>query len=450
MASKVYHGTCATTAATQVKVVKINNEQVLQENFSFEIGDLLVVYFQYTNEAENPRIAIYNDDTDQEVSTSNDNGKAIKTKSVEADAIVGAWDNGETVIFAYTANINNDNNYYWELINGAPSTTSIYGVTKLFGTNSTIISDWLHSELTEEDFKTSLTPGILKKFYNLLISDEEEGGLTPTIKLTWFPSIDTGTMEELGTLSLTTSKEDGIKINFPLTEFIKNKLHTSDLTNDGEYAGDGYKFISNATTKGTSFYYKDGSDVFRYMSPYNDNGQFSIRAKSSLWLGGLGEEGEFRGTYIDGIRNTAGEMTGKGLLTVYGDIVTKEVAGSKGTITSAGNIKENGSWLKDKYSAKLVVESRICKGISIAKNSSTTHLYVGKKALAKDGYKPIGIVGFNLDYNRSNYKNDATGCFLWECHLVNGGTEIQYAIRNTKNVNVVINATFKVLYVKDI
>lgn len=436
MASKVYHGTCATVATTQVKVVKINNEQVLRENFNLEIGDLLVVYFQYANEAIDPRIAIYNYDTDQEISTSNDNGKAIKTKSTEADATVGAWDNGETVIFAYTANLNNDNVYYWELINGAPSTTSVYGVTKLFGTNSTIISDWLHGELTEDDFKTSLTPGILKKFYQLLISEEEEGGFTPTIKLTWFPGVETGTMYELGTLSLTTSKEDGIKINFPLIEFIKSHLRTSDLINDGEANGLG-KYISYIVPKDQSFYYKDGTSNVFYLRPCSTDNHCVIRGQNRVVL-----QGQTDGVLIEKW-DTAAQKSLKSKLTVHGDIITTD----SGTITSAGNIKENGSWLKDKYSGKLKVFVVSETRISIAKNSSTTHLYLDVK---RDGYRPVGIVGFNLDFNRNNYKNDATGCFLWECHLVNGDTRIQYAIRNTKNVDVKINAFFKVLYEKDI
>lgn len=249
MAVRTFYGKCNTTAEESEKVVVIESDVITSE-FNFNIGDLLVVYFTYTNTVEEPTIVISNGDTEQQVSTSNDSGKFIKTRSVNVDA-VGAWAAGETVIFAYTENNNEvvDNNAYWELINSAPSTEDVYGVTKLDGNADVDISEWLTKE---KDFTKALSSGMLKKFYQSLIGELEpepqpEPGPGPEpepepkpslLTLYWFPAATEKEMTPLGVLSLTPNERQGITINYPLDEYIENIDRTSDLYNDGHAEGD--------------------------------------------------------------------------------------------------------------------------------------------------------------------------------------------------------------------
>lgn len=448
MAVKTYYGVCTTAENEQEKTVVVESEQITNDEFEFNIGDLLVVYFQHTNTKANPTIVVTNQDTEQEISTSDDTGKSIKTRSINIDGDgVGAWDGGETVIFAYTFNAsNNDNTYYWELINGAPSTESIYGVTKLFGNNSTVVSTWVKGQIDSNDFNRALTPGILKKFYNALVS-ESEPGTTPLLKMNWFPAETETEMIELGKLSLSNSASDGVTIDFPLNKYIDNRIaakvsRTSQLANDGPDPSNpgnlntpGHFYITNVIPKGTQLYYSDSGNNIPFINPCTSNNNCVVVGQDKLILQSRGS-GIFLEKYVNNVSSNT-------LLSVKGNIRTTD----NGTISSSGLMSEGGVLLKNKYSGKLEVVTKTVSNISIAKNSSSAHLYCD---ISRTGWTPIGIVGFNMNYNRNNYKTDADGCFLWECHLLSDGKKIEYAVRNTKNVSVVINIIFNVLYVKNV
>lgn len=467
MASNVYYGTCITEADEQEKIVKINNAEVTTDNFTFETGDLLVVYFSDTNTAAAPSLVITNGDTEEEVSTSNDTGKFIKINSVEEiKDPEGIWDAGETVTFTYTKNVNsNDNVYYWELVDAARATIDISGVTKLYGTKSTNISEWLNSDFEDGDFDKALTPGILKKFFKSLKGEETEPEPTPTptptpspspsptptqqlIQLNWTPSIEDQDLVTLGKLSLTTKEGSGIDITFPLDNYITSKIgktvsKTSDIGNDGPPAShpesssiDGHFYITNVLPSDKSLYYSDSPNNYAFMIP-NDNGNLTINSKGKVQLTGATGTSITNGLTVSG-NSTLGNVTcgtiNSGAINAGNNLIQ-----TNGSIKAGGVIQEYNTNLNQRYSGRLMTR-RLTKAVNIAKNSTTTHLTIG---LGYNKWTPIGIVGCNFNY-RGNNAGDAGWCHLWEWSIT--GNTLEFAIRNHANRTVYINAVFDVLY----
>lgn len=469
MAVNVYYGSCVTPAATPIKVVNISSSEVTTNDFSFEIGDLLVVYFTDTNEADSPSIVINNEDTEQEVSTSDDSGKFIKINSVkEIEDPIGIWDAGETVIFAYTSNITqNDNTYYWELIDAARATEEVSGVTKLYGTANTDVSEWIADDLEPADFDKALTPGILKKFYGLLIGKHEDPEPEPgpgpgpepsfpTLHLTWFPEDDQQELIKLGTLSLNSDKEQGITINYPLDQRIEDKIHnkiskTSDLFNDGHADDDtdsekedGGFYITNIIPSDRSLYYSSSPTPYAFLIP-NSNESLVLNSKDKIQLNGATGTIVANGLTVNGgITSTgavnSGGINSTGIINANGNkiVTTGELRG--------GTIYENNFSLREKYSGSLWRRIIEVKKISINANESSGHKYIN---LGYSGWTPIAVAGFNLNYNQDRDTGAATWCHLWECSIT-GNNQLEYAIRNHKNKKVVINAVFHILYVRNI
>ena len=75
MAVRTYYGTCITEADESIKEVYVSDSDLAQGTFNFEEGDLLVVFFADTNTENEPSIVVYNKDTNQEVSTSDEVNK---------------------------------------------------------------------------------------------------------------------------------------------------------------------------------------------------------------------------------------------------------------------------------------------------------------------------------------------------------------------------------------
>ena len=480
MAVKGYYGTCNTAASTQDKIVIVKDLALQDDDFTFNIGDFLIVYFTDTNLVDTPSLVIQDDDTEEEVSVSDDTGKKIKTLSIHTDAIIGAWEKGETVTFVYTANLTEqDINYYWELINAAPSTESVYGVTKLFGNSDTSISEWLNQDDTD-DYETALTPGILKKFYKLLIGDEKErpGESIPIIQLNWIPETDgTHELTPLGRLSLSTDPNGGVEINYPLMQVIQEAIgslpetvtRTSQLINDGEDPDpekgnsreDGKFYLTNYLPDGKSLYYNYPTGTgdeghYEFLTPGDTAGILTLRGRNGINIAtdsGIninagrpnGKVTISPGLVVDGSLITLGPAS-TGSLTTSGMINAQNNEIKGGQISALSQFKEGNLFLKDKYSGQLLVEVKDYNSITIDKNTHSGHLYLN---ISKTGYTPIGIVGFNLNYANANSTGDATWCFLWECHKYNADT-IEFSVRNTKTSKVKINARFNILYVKNI
>ncbi len=124
MASTIYYGKSETPVDVQVKRI------ILKEIPSFQLGDILSVYFKEGNSVDYPTLVISNGDVNENNVISNDTGLSIYTPGQGSNAI-GAWTDGEVVNFSYTEKI--DNVFGWEIIGKSIATNTIYGSVLLDG-----------------------------------------------------------------------------------------------------------------------------------------------------------------------------------------------------------------------------------------------------------------------------------------------------------------------------
>ena len=69
-----------------------------ESDFQLQEGDILSVYFAFKNEIENPTLALYIGDVNEEINQSNASGDTIYNTS-RLPVQKGAWTNGEVVNF---------------------------------------------------------------------------------------------------------------------------------------------------------------------------------------------------------------------------------------------------------------------------------------------------------------------------------------------------------------
>ena len=380
MAVRTYYGTCITEADESIKEVYVSDSDLAQGTFNFEEGDLLVVFFADTNTENEPSIVVYNKDTNQEVSTSDDSGKLIKSLDIEAN-MANAWAAGETVIFAYTQKSIDPGTYYWELIDGAHATTETYGDVKLDNT---------------EDIELQWEPGT-----------------TP---------IETD--DVLGTLGLNNGNGGGVGHETETSEPFITRIPADNIYFAN---GNGIKYGTPDGSNPSSVILN--SDRVTITPALNVNGGATFSNRAVVSNGGIG---------------ITGDSTITGNLTVNGS--------GKGIIYALGEIYEGGTAqenrLVNKYSKKLKIESFNDKTGSIDPQTSCGHKYVN---IAQSGWTPLGIVGYNINYNGTN-SSDPRYANLWECSLYSKNTnQIQYCIFNTASGNrkIDVNISFTVLYVKN-
>ena len=239
---RVFYGVCVSLENEAAKRVIVSDTDLLQENFQFEVGDLLTVFFAQGNTAEEPSLVIIINDTEQNTSNSDDEGKLIKTHDATAEA-VNAWGAGEAVTFVYVKNTfkteNNEqsvpnNVYYWEMVNAVHASKNVYGDTKLFDfnkednqTETEAFNNWIATAEQAKDDEYALAPNALKRLMNLL-----EGS--------WEPAETPYELDTLGTLTL--GQGNGISITYPINAIIDNKLSdiprfTGQLQNNGNGPG---------------------------------------------------------------------------------------------------------------------------------------------------------------------------------------------------------------------
>lgn len=468
MARRVYYGICREATNGQYKVT-VSDTDLLDESFQFEAGDLLSVYFLQANNDDAPSLVIQVGDTNQETSVSGDEGKLIKTRSMNFES-AGMWDAGETVCFCYTKNYNADNVYYWEIVDVGRATQNIYGVTKLEGSSTDQIGEWIVRE-DEDDWTTALAPGMLKKLYKALVGGEDRDQsedvdpdapdqIAPLIGLTWTSAVE-GDKVALGTLAL--NSNTGVTIDYPLEQKVIEIIsaqpkdvidlpdRTSDLINDGpdlekqNNTEDGTYYITNILPNNTNLYYKEaGGSNYNFITP-NSDGNHTVVINNSLSV-----PGGIAGNTL----TAAGAITG-GSITVTGTVqgaalnstgnITGGTITARNNLVSNGAIKEQGGWLRDKYSGSLWVRMVSYTNISIGKNSHIAHYKIN---LGYGGWTPIGIVGYNMDYANSKSTGDATWCSVWECHFTSA-SQLEFGIRNHKNHAVKVNMYIYVLYARN-
>lgn len=472
MAERVYYGTCKTGAATKTKVVYISDEDI-NDGFQFEEGDLLTVFFADTNTVDEPEIVITNEDSEQDISVSDDSGKSIKSLDVEA-GMKDAWAAGETVIFAYTQQ-STSNAYYWELIDANHASVETYGNTKLF--DDTKLNDLLDGSYDGET-DIALTPVTLKNFYELLTAEgeesEEEEPVIP-IGLKWIPNPEAlGDLDDLGTLSLTNGT-DGIVIKYPLTQKIQDCInsqihetitHTGQLTNNGN----GIKpddptnpntepFITRVVPD--DLYFGNGRGLY-YGTPNTDPEQEST-AKPRIILNddqnylviGSTNDDSLNGVYINKPLLVSSNAQVTGDLTVGNPTAVEGVSiiAEKDIISEAyvkgislyEDLKGNSTAIRQIYSPQIQVFSINCPTKTIDEGKSSGHIEIN---ITRQGWTPIGVAGYNVNF-KGEKSGDAAYANVWEC-CVKNNTTLRYAIRNLRNDPITINIVVDILYIKQL
>ena len=463
MAVRTYYGTCTTESDASEKKVYVPDTDLTEQDFNFQEGDLLVVFFAQTNTVSEPSIVVYLQDPEVETSTTSDTGKYIKSLDVEAN-MENAWAAGETVVFAYTQQSTAES-FYWELVDGNHASVETYGDTKLFDDNQ--LKNLLAGTY-DGDEDIALTPNALKQFYDLLKSTEEEEEDDSPLKLKWNPVEPDG--QKLGTLSLT-NDSSGVDITFPLeakvTEIInrkelKNITHTGQLFNngngadgeDGATSEDAEPFITRIVPE--NLYLNGDQNGIFYGIPTQANNV--IRATDTQVIVGNGSLTD--GILLNKFTTVGGNLTVNGTLTTTGII-----SATNANITTNGNVY--GTTLYEKRNSKSYPLQQLYgphyqvlrkntkteaqktpidvnRKVTLEGNKTTDHLYINVNDV--DGYKPIGIVGYNISEFESN-KGHPRLKNLWECCLNSDG-RIQYAVQNLYDKKDVFYVMFDVLYQK--
>lgn len=507
MAKRVYYGTCKSGSREEQKKVYVPDTDInINKKFNFEKGDLLVVFFAQKNDADEPSIVVYIQDSEQESSIIIDSGKFIKTLDVEA-GLADAWDAGETVIFVYTQQ-DTSKEYYWELVDAAHATTTIYGNTKLFDVAN--LEELLASDTVSEEYsELALTPIALKKFWDLIqpTNSEESGGQgdqgdqgdQQQYGLQWFVSEDipADTLDVLGTLTLT--KEDqGVKITYPIRALIEQYIpeiktitHTGQLYNNGNGAIDNpvdettEPFITRMVPN--NLYFNNGNGLYySYTTPDtiwwgmleipNPNAGQTISVPRIILndsnnniVIGQNNDDSLSGIVINKPTKIGGKTNVIGPLVVEAseNFIPQNQIGGNGSITASGTIistngnvagltlyegkrPEDGGWwpLREKYSPLLQVVARSTGTIDIGKHGSVDHWTLDANNVS--GWTPLCVVGYNINYAKDSSKSDARYGNVWECFLRESDKKIQYAVYNLRDSAISINITFYVLYKKNI
>ena len=252
--NKNFYGICRSADSDVDKMVWVSDPEVAQQDFNFNKGDLLTVFFANGNSQSNPKLVIYVGDTEQETSTTSDEGKFIKTYDVRAN-LEEKWEAGETVIFAYTQ-LSNSQTYYWALVNP--------------------------QEEEEEESSTNLT---------------------------WEP-ISNENLDTLGTL---TCNEASIDITFPLETTIRSYIpniqqveRTSQLINDGGPSDDGEPFITKYVPEDLYFNNKKGLSYIDRNG--NKHGRIMLNDDEDCIIVGWHTDDTLLGVYLGKDTEIAGNL----------------------------------------------------------------------------------------------------------------------------------------------
>ena len=492
MAKRVFYGTCSSGAAVENKLVTLTDTEVsVEENFQFKDGDLLTVSFLYMNTAKSPTLVIRNGDTNINTSTTIDSGHFIKTLGVKTDC-EGLWDDGETITFCYVKDYSAQPTevYYWTAVDSGKATNNIYGITRLEYVDDTEFQNWLKVIDDDEDYNTALAPAMLKKLFLGLINDpsqqeyDEQGqpqpSLLPNFNLTWktelngrkVPSGEGSDQEDiLGYLSLYKDEDDSGNypstiVSFPLETFLRDLIpsgempdSTSDLINDGpDPTNDnnntewGSYYITNVIAGPLYFPNTIEGDLIEneeFIIPNDENGRTSI--PRNLYIGGNVEingsvkanSGIIDNTLSAG-NTTVRQLTSNGIINVTGHNIT-----NGGKIYGSELFEDNTS-LKNKYSKILQITDKSMKKIKIPKGEDCGHRYCQIRRVDDSNWKPIGIVGYNIDEYETAYK--PSYCHMWERKIIEKDYDgikywcVMFSIRNYGTTGF-FNAQFKILEV---
>ena len=487
MAVRTYYGTCKTASGETEKKVYVPDIDLTEEEFNFKEGDLLVVFFAQTNTASAPSIVVYLQDPEDEISTTSDSGKDIKSVDVEAN-IENAWAAGETVIFAYTQ-LGTTNNYYWELIDAFHASKETYGNTKLF--DDTEFSSWIGEPEAEEDSKIALTPNTLKKFFNLLrgnqSEEEEESVIDPPIGLYWEPTTQ-GEEQTLGYLSLSNGLDEGswLEITYPIEAKIQSYIHetpipthTGELINNGNGYGEDLTADPIGVEGGTAepfitrvvpdeLYFGVNKGLY-YGVPYYDFEHEGEEEVATAWpriilndtnnylVLGDTEDTTLAGITINKPTEVNGNLRVNGTATSILPVVEGETVTSASGIITNGIIQEQNQPLSERYGPDYKVLKKHggpheIAAHAVVKVNDSAHIHID---VSEQGWTPIGVVGYNVNYSPPNNSGDALYSNVWECYLMYDGNgnptnTVEYSIFNMRDKVVHVQIDIYVLYRKNL
>lgn len=467
MAVRAYYGTCKTADNISEKQVYVPDVDLAEEGFNFIEGDLLIVFFAQTNTDSTPSIVVYNQDPEQELSTTNDSGNLIKSLDVAAN-MENAWAAGETVIFAYTQQGTTDV-YYWELVDANHASKDTYGDTKLFDEDN--LEALLAGQEDDINSKIALTPNALKKFFNLLNgsenseqeegegddSGEDDGAALYTIGLNWTPAIE-GEAQNLGVLSLTSNDDSGISITYPFDSQVQAIIqqsvptvpqYTAQLINNGNgNNGDdtalpeegAEPFITRIIPD--DLYIGDTNGIY-YGTPENRNNVINVN-DGAVTIGNDGLTGGIvldKSTMINGNLQTNGNLTTTGTISAGSNQISTSGA-IKGSVLYEGfNGSNEGTQLSQIYSKKLGVYSVTSGSISITAGNYVTSTFASGLPA---NCTPLGIVGYNIS-NAPTNGYGASYCLPYAITLE--GTNVRYNLRNVHTTKqVVVRIQCLILY----
>ena len=410
---RVYYGTCKSGSGDSEKKVYVPDTDIVEDGFEFEEGDLLTVFFAQTNTEDEPSIVIYAQDPELETSTTSDSGKLIKSLDVEAE-MDGAWAAGETVIFAYTQESSSEA-YYWELVDAAHATTLLYGSTKLFDEDD--LEDLLTTTDEDKYSDLALTPRALKKFWDLLKGSTETEPESAPVGLNWTPAdvVSGQEVQLLGTLSLT-NDTNGVEITYPINSSISQSIddiasrivtYTGQLTNNGNGNGEGHEteesepFITRMISN--NLYFNNGIGLY-YGTPTdnphpttgivlnNGENKLSVKGGNGIILNSP--------TQINGNASISGTLTTTGAISAGSAQISTTGYIKGGTLFE--NYKGNLTQLNQIYSYKLKIVTKTTGDFTVSAGGlKDDNLYVNNE----NGYKPIGMVGYNITNATSDGKN---------------------------------------------
>lgn len=469
--NKNYYGYCDTAANVSQKVVKVRDLEILEQDSPFQEGDLLSVYFSNGNTASEVSLVFAaRQETEQDASTLSDEGKQVIYAGPAVVAGDGEWGSGETVLFTYVQVGANPEEFWWSQVNEYHASEQVYGVTKLvditkeemIGNDEVepAIASWIDAAVTEEDQSTAMTPATLKNFFDLLSKPSNN----QKIGLYWEPGLE-GTNEKLGTLSLRGGQKEsgnvvGIDVMYPLEARVLQIVgsnyptYTGELTNNGDNNGgdrgkssqnpDAEKYITRYPpnniyfNQGNGLYYNYTDDTPPLAAPriILDNG-------SGKMIIGKGNNPSQVGV----IELQTGTGDGQGVL-------------ATGKLNARLGLSEYNEPLINRYSPKLKVIKIPAAGgtFTIPVNDTSrkgtglasAHIHVDVTEVeGAEGYVPIGVVGYNVNYAGSA-TGDALYANVWECHLLDNKKEIEFSIYNMKNKSITVTIDVYVLYEKSI
>lgn len=380
--NKNFYGICRSADSDVDKMVWVSDPEVAQQDFNFNKGDLLTVFFANGNSQSNPKLVIYVGDTEQETSTTSDEGKFIKTYDIRAN-LEEKWEAGETVIFAYTQ-LSNSQTYYWALVNP-------------------------QEEEEEEESSTNLT---------------------------WEP-ISSEILDTLGTL---TCNEASIDITFPLETTIRSYIpniqqveRTSQLINNGGPDGGGEPFITKYVPEDLYF---NNSRGLSYVDS-NDNVHPYIILNDELnrlVIGDNSENSALNNIYLKNATIIDGHVF----------VVNDHIVSAKRYIEDNVFLdRKYSTILEVKLHTSPIMTIGVGQ---FGPDPLNHPYRESLATLLGNDYEAIGIVGYNFDFAGEDINDASYGnlweCHLVE---VNEVPHIEYSIRNLRNTPIVLTAKFDIL-----